>query len=148
MPSLWAPGFSDGSVQNSGQNLVNIGKQHLVGTSARPLSRTVTLTLKLVFYPCSFSTSSVYIRKLRVRGKRGTGPRKEWCGAENDFESDRGYTVSSSTYQTAGLLANMLLLRPSVILICKMGSTSPPSQVGGVSGMIKCPAQNLAPNQC
>lgn len=99
-----------------------------------PLSSTVTLTLKLVFYPCSFSTSSVYIRKLRVRGKRGNGPRKECYGAENDFESDRGFTVNFSTYQTAGLLANMLLLRPSVILICKMGTMARgTSQPGGRS---------------
>lgn len=66
------------------------------------------------------------------------------CGKEQDTKLDRGFAISSDTYQTAGSQAYMLLLRPSVILICKMGTMAPPSPVGGFSGMIKCPAQGLA----
>lgn len=47
---------------------------------------------------------------------------------EHNSESDGGFTVSSSTHQTTGLLDNMLLLRPSVMLICKNGYHGTPGE--------------------
>lgn len=51
-------------------------------------------------------------------------------GKEHDSEPDGEFAASSSTHQTTGLLGDMLLLRPSMTLICKNGYHGTP-QPGG-----------------
>lgn len=72
-------------------------------------------------------------------------------GKEHDSEPDGEFAASSSTHQTTGLLGDMLLLRPSMTLICKNGYHGTPQPGGRIQWDDKMPSTrrgtSRAPNQ-
>lgn len=125
-PSLWVPGFSDGSVQNSGQHVADTRKKCLVQTSALVLSQDVTLTLK-PYIPPLLLLHLLCLYQERSEGKEGQGPQRVVWGKEHGSESDGG-SLKAQALTTWQDSEPVLLLRPSEILICKIASRHLPAR--------------------